>query len=102
MDFDVLFNRGKPVKAGNFDLSRVPVSCKPSATRVNFSSGRVVRIRNREFSYEFRGFWAWISGKIKSGGKGAVGNVSYGVNDLDSTGRSECTTDGPRRWGAHL
>ena len=106
VDFDVLFKQGKPTNAGNFDLAGIPVDCQPSDTRVDFSTGNVVPIRVRAgipgFSYVFRGFSAWISGRIKPDGKGAIGHVGYGENDLDSTGRSGCTTDGGRKWGAGL
>ena len=101
VDFDVLYASGKPKKAGNFELENVPVRCDPNNTRVDFSTASVVPVDGRKFVYVFRGFTAKIAGRLKPNGILASGNVDYGPNDLDTTGRMGCTTDGPRGWNAH-
>ena len=112
VEFDVLFQRGKPRQAGFFDFDGIPVDCQPTDTRVNFSTDSVVPVRQRDgkFVYVFRsstqGAFARIAGNIRLGTLRnrvvrATGKMRFGPFDFESSGRTGCTTGGPRNWNAH-
>jgi hypothetical protein len=102
VEFDVFFRKGVPRSAGNFEADGIPVDCQPTDTRVNFSTSRFVRIVDRKFVYVFRSFTARFAGRIKGNNVQSVGKLSYGPNDFPESGRTGCTTGGPRSWRAHL
>jgi hypothetical protein len=107
VEFDVNFIRGKPRQAGNFDFDGIPVDCEPTDTRVNFSTQAIVPVRRRDgkFVYSFTSFRGRVAGNIRLGTLDnrvvrATGKVSFGPYDFES-GRTGCTTGGPRNWNAH-
>jgi hypothetical protein len=108
VEFDVLFQRGKPRQAGGFDFDGIPVDCEPTDTRVNFNTRATVPVRQRDgkFVYSFQGFPGRVAGIIRLGTLDnrvvrATGKVSFGPYDFESSGRTGCTTGGPRNWNAH-
>jgi hypothetical protein len=94
--FDVLFKRGKPKVAGQFEFRNVPVSCLGGDDTANYSTEHSVRVtKKRKFHRRIElgdpGFWA-IRGTIRKSGERSSGTTTFNV--------AGCTTDGPRRWRA--
>jgi hypothetical protein len=103
IEFSALRDHGKYTRAGLFELKRIPVKCDEGNTRARVSTGNVVDVTHREFTYKFNfpaGENARVSGKFNRKGNKATGVFRASGLDLDSDS-TNCTTNGARDWTAH-
>ncbi|MGH2965813.1 MAG: hypothetical protein ACRDMH_10605 [Solirubrobacterales bacterium] len=104
IDFDALFQHGKPKQAGHFEFHNIPVKCDQGNTRAAIGTGNIVDVSHRRFHYRFN-FGdptekAVLHGKFNRKGNKATGDVDIEGLDLSKT-HTNCSLPSPRDWTAH-
>jgi hypothetical protein len=90
-----------PKKVTNLAFAGVPVTCDDGPHTIDVSRDGVrVRVKHRNFSYQFPSVTASVEGKLRKHGERATGQFSYGPSD--PPGLTNCSSDGPLSWSAEL
>jgi hypothetical protein len=88
-------------KVTNLEFAGVPITCDDGPHTMDVSRGAVrVRVKHRNFSYDFPSVTASVEGKLRKHGERATGQFSYGPSG--PPGRTNCSSDGPLSWSAEL
>jgi hypothetical protein len=90
-----------PKKVTNLEFAGVPVTCDDGPHTIDVSGGGVrVRVKHRNFSFQFPSVTASVEGKLRKHGERGTGQFSYGPSY--PPGLTNCSTDGPLSWSAEL
>jgi hypothetical protein len=107
VSFQVLVSRSSrkadwvPKKVTNLELDGFLVTCDDGPHTIDVSGGAVrVRVKHRDFSFQFPSVTASVEGKLRKHGERATGQFSYGPSD--PSGLTNCASDGPLSWSVEL
>jgi hypothetical protein len=108
LGFDILFKdrdgnkRFTPRQVTSFEFEVVRLSCNEGHTFISGTEDTPIKIERRKWAYTFPlftdGTGHFAGWEIWRRGTRARGILKF--RNVDTPGRTDCTTDGPRSWSA--